>query len=241
MSDQATEGVGSDAVGERRTITPQPKRIVNLSNTLGSRPAPRRPQPAPSEPAPASPASPETESPSPSASESEPTPITKAREDARCPRCARRGRGVEPERPGAGCAAPHPAARPHRLLRVAGLSASRCGIWPRRADLTNADVIFDAIEATQDQLPRLLTVPSPRRRGPGCSLGRSRGRSARRCRSRTVISASNLAAIDGLVEQPGADSRSHLVEVALRAHFDLRRVSFADAFDPPTDRGEEGP
>ena len=51
MSDPAAENA-TEAAGERRQITPQPKRIVNLSNTLGSRPAPRRPQAVPSEPAP---------------------------------------------------------------------------------------------------------------------------------------------------------------------------------------------
>jgi hypothetical protein len=212
MSDQATEGVGSDAVGERRTITPQPKRIVNLSNTLGSRPAPRRPQPAPSEPAPAS------ESSAPSASESEPTPITKARK-TRDARDARGGGGASSRSDQEPAAPRRTRQRDHTVFYVSLDVSEQVRDLARRADLTNADVIFDAIEATQDQLPRLLTVPTTPAAGDRLFARAERRPVGKKVQISAVVSASNLAAIDGLVEKLGADSRSHLVEVALSAFF----------------------
>jgi hypothetical protein len=89
----------------------------------------------------------------------------------------------------------------------------------RRADLTNADVIFDAIEATQDDLPRLLPAPVIPAGNDRLFARAERRPVGKKVQISAVISPSNLAAIDGLVEKLGADSRSHLVEVALSAFF----------------------
>jgi hypothetical protein len=222
MSDQVAEGTGTDSAGERRTITPQPKRIVNLSNTLGSRPAPRRPQPIPPEPAPArSDATPKT--PGASAPESQPTPITKARK----PRDGRSGGGV------AGRGEQEPAAprrtrqRDHTVFYVSLDVSEQVRDLARRADLTNADVIFDAIEGTQDQLPQLLAAPTTPAASDRLFARAERRPVGKKVQISAVISPSNLAAMDGLVEELGADSRSHLVEVALSAFFTSDAVAIA--------------
>lgn len=85
---------------------------------------------------------------------------------------------------------------------------------------THADVIFDAIESRLDDLDALLheeeSAPPP--------VGVFTRSDARPAEPKVQVSgqirADNLKVIDGLVEQHGADSRSQLVEVALRAHLD---------------------
>ena len=213
MSDPAAENA-TEAAGERRQITPQPKRIVNLSNTLGSRPAPRRPQPVPSEPAPPAPSATPDRSPSPAA-EPEPTPIAKARKS----REARSGGAAADRSEQEPSAGRRTRQRDYTVFYVPLEVSEQVRDMARRADLTNADVIFDAIEATQDDLPRLLPAPvSPA--GNDRLFARAERRPVgKKVQISAVISPSNLAAIDGLVERLGADSRSHLVEVALSAFF----------------------
>ena len=215
MSDPAAENA-TPAAGERRQITPQPKRIVNLSNTLGSRPAPRRPQAVPSEPAPPASSATPDQSPSPSpAGEPEPTPIAKARK-SRESRSGGAAADRSEQEPSAGRRTRQ---RDHTVFYVPLEVSEQVRDMARRADLTNADVIFDAIEATQDDLPRLLpaaVIPA----GNDRLFARAERRPVgKKVQISAVISPSNLAAIDGLVEKLGADSRSHLVEVALSAFF----------------------
>jgi len=213
MSDPAAENA-TPAAGERRQITPQPKRIVNLSNTLGSRPAPRRPQAVPSEPAPPASAATPDRSPSP-AGEPEPTPIAKARK-TRESRSGGAAADRSEQEPSAGRRTRQ---RDHTVFYVPLEVSEQVRDMARRADLTNADVIFDAIEATQDDLPRLLpaaVIPA----GNDRLFARAERRPVgKKVQISAVISPSNLAAIDRLVEKLGADSRSHLVEVALSAFF----------------------
>jgi hypothetical protein len=212
MSDPAAEN--ATPAGERRQITPQPKRIVNLSNTLGSRPAPRRPQAVPSEPAPPASSATPDRSPSP-AGEPEPTPIAKARK-TRESRSGGAAADRSEQEPSAGRRTRQ---RDHTVFYVPLEVSEQVRDLARRADLTNADVIFDAIEATQDDLPRLLAaavIPA----GNDRLFARAERRPVgKKVQISAVISPSNLAAIDGLVEKLGADSRSHLVEVALSAFF----------------------
>lgn len=210
MSDSAAENTAPDAgAGERRQITPQPKRIVNLSNTLGSRPAPRRPQIVPSEPP--TPKEPAPSEPSPS---EEPTPIAKARRsrDARSGGAA----GRSEDEPAAGR---RPRQRDHTVFYVPLDVSERVRDMARREDLTNADVIFDAIEASQEDLPRLLAAPVVPAGNDRLFARAERRPVGKKVQISAVISPSNLAAIDGLVKKLGADSRSHLVEVALSAFF----------------------
>ena len=213
MSDPAAENA-TPAAGERRQITPQPKRIVNLSNTLGSRPAPRRPQAVPSEPAPPASSATPGRSPSPSG-EPEPTPIAKSRNS----RESRRGGAAADRNEQEPSAGRRTRQRDHTVFYVPLEVSEQVRDMARRADLTNADVIFDAIEATQDDLPRLLpaaVIPA----GNDRLFARAERRPVgKKVQISAVISPSNLAAIDGLVEKLGADSRSHLVEVALSAFF----------------------
>jgi hypothetical protein len=212
MSDQAAENATPAAAGERRQITPQPKRIVNLSNTLGSRPAPRRPQAVPSEPAqPASPAQPDPSM----SSDPEPTPIAKARKsrESRSGGAAASRGELEP------AAGRRTRQRDHTVFYVPLEVSEQVRDMARRADLTNADVIFDAIEATQDDLPGLLAAPAVAAGGDRLFARAERRPVGKKVQISAVISPSNLAAIDGLVEKAGADSRSHLVEVALSAFF----------------------
>jgi hypothetical protein len=212
MSDPAAEN--ATPAGERRQITPQPKRIVNLSNTLGSRPAPRRPQPVPSEPAPpASSATPDR--PPLPAGEPEPTPIAKARK-SRESRSGGAAADRSEQEPSAGRRTRQ---RDHTVFYVPLEVSEQVRDMARRADLTNADVIFDAIEATQDDLPRLLAAPVTPAGNDRLFARAERRPVGKKVQISAVISPSNLAAIDGLVERLGADSRSHLVEVALSAFF----------------------
>ena len=208
MSDPAAENTASEA-GERRQITPQPKRIVNLSNTLGSRPALRRPQIVPSEPPP-----PVVPAPSEPSSTEEPTPIAKARKsrDARSGAAA----GRSEEEPAAGRRTRQ---RDHTVFYVPLEVSEQVRDMARREDLTNADVIFDAIEASQEDLPRLLAAPVVPAGNDRLFARAERRPVGKKVQISAVISPSNLAAIDGLVTKLGADSRSHLVEVALSAFF----------------------
>ena len=85
---------------------------------------------------------------------------------------------------------------------------------------THADVIFDAIESRLEDLDALLhdaeSAPPP-----AGVFTRSDAKPAEpKVQVSGQIRADNLKVIDQLVEQHGADSRSQLVEVALRAHLD---------------------
>ena len=84
---------------------------------------------------------------------------------------------------------------------------------------THADVIFDAIESRLDDLDALLHTEEPT---PAVGVfTRAEAKPAEpKVQVSGQIRADNLKVIDRLVEQHGADSRSQLVEVALRAHLD---------------------
>lgn len=215
MSDPAAEDTSPEA-GERRQITPQPKRIVNLSNTLGSRPAPRRPQIVPSDPSPPTTA-PATSEPS---SSEEPTPIAKARKSRDARSGAAAGQSEEEL-----ASAKRPRQRDHTVFYVPLEVSEQVRDMARREDLTNADVIFDAIEASQEDLPRLLAAPVVPAGNDRLFARAERRPVGKKVQISAVISPSNLAAIDGLVTKLGADSRSHLVEVALSAFFTSNTAS----------------
>lgn len=85
---------------------------------------------------------------------------------------------------------------------------------------THAEVIFDAIEARLDDLDDLLHAGAAKP-GPGGVFTRTEPKQAEpKVQVSGQIRSDNLRVIDRLVEQHGADSRSQLVEVALRAHLD---------------------
>ena len=87
--------------------------------------------------------------------------------------------------------------------------------------LTTADVLLDALEDTETDLPKAL--------GPAPSEGRFT-RSPQRARRRSAegrlgqlhvrLMASNFAILDDLVTKSGASSRSHLVTTALTLYLD---------------------
>lgn len=92
--------------------------------------------------------------------------------------------------------------------------------FARSRNKTNANVIFDALESTLEELPQLLKPPAEGEgddrhgmftRTPSKPVGQKVQISGR-------IQEDNLAIIDRLVDQHGAESRSQLVEVALRAY-----------------------
>lgn len=85
---------------------------------------------------------------------------------------------------------------------------------------THADVIFDAIESRLDDLDALLHEEEPAPPAAGVFTRNEAKPAEPKVQVSGQIRADNLKVIDRLVEQHGADSRSQLVEVALRAHLD---------------------
>lgn len=95
-----------------------------------------------------------------------------------------------------------------------------------RDNSTNADVAFDAIDATFPRLQRLLGERHTRAR-PEDSLFPSRRqhvrRQTRKTEGRRVLwaiqaTAKELDVLDGLVAELGAESRSELIAAAVEAH-----------------------
>ena len=85
---------------------------------------------------------------------------------------------------------------------------------------THAEVIFDAIEAQLDQLGALLHDAEPMPSAVGVFSRAEPRQAGPKVQVSGQIRSDNLSVIDRLVEQHGAGSRSHLIEVALRAHLD---------------------
>jgi hypothetical protein len=85
---------------------------------------------------------------------------------------------------------------------------------------THAEVIFDAIEARLDDLSALLREAEPAPSGGGVFTRAEPKQAGPKVQVSGQIRSDNLRVIDRLVEEHGADSRSQLVEVALRAHLD---------------------
>ncbi len=114
-----------------------------------------------------------------------------------------------------------PRRRPHTVFYLPLNLSTKLREFARRRNKTNADVIFDALESTLEELPQLLRPPAE---GEGIDV--SHGMFTRtptkpvgqKVQISGRIQEDNLAIIDRLVEQHSAESRSHLVEVALRAY-----------------------
>jgi hypothetical protein len=87
-------------------------------------------------------------------------------------------------------------------------------------DLTYTELVLDAVDATHERLPSLLTPEKPRAR----SLFRQPTAPRRRRHAEPHVQVSlrlvpeDLAVIDQLVTDLDAGSRSHLVATALQAH-----------------------
>lgn len=84
--------------------------------------------------------------------------------------------------------------------------------------LTQIQFILMAIEASESRLKELVELDRPKRSGglfPDAAAGRPSGEECATIGLNTTDA--NLKVIDSLVEQAGADSRSQLVRVALRA------------------------
>jgi len=92
----------------------------------------------------------------------------------------------------------------------------------RRNNQTNADIIFDAIEASMPDLPRIVeenrTTTGPSE-GDGVFQRAGTRPVGRKVQVSAVVSDTNLAIIDQLAAEHGAESRSQLVEASLTAYF----------------------
>lgn len=101
----------------------------------------------------------------------------------------------------------------------------------KRDRRTNADLVFDAIDRAQHQLPELVTRQQRQERPPNSLFSARPSRSRQRATSpseRTVpftfrATADELAVIDRLVEETSASSRSALIAAALHATFNRGR------------------
>lgn len=178
----------------------QPK---DLKNTLGRRPTPA---PTPSPDPPLAPV-PETQ-PSPGSH------LELSAQPAAASNLARPGAVREP--PPAS-----PRRRPHTVFYLPLDLSNDLREFARSRNKTNADVIFDALESTLEELPQLMR-PSDGGEATDGTQGMFTRVPAKPVGQKVQISGriqdDNLAVIDQLVKQHGAESRSHLVEVALRAY-----------------------
>jgi hypothetical protein len=97
----------------------------------------------------------------------------------------------------------------------------------RQTGKTNAELAFDAIDATAAQLHDLLGTRRTRNREPGSLFpGRVQTRLIATNRELWSIQATpaEIKVIDHLVDQTGAESRSELLSVALEQHYGLTGV-----------------
>lgn len=183
-----------------RPIQPRGLQPKDLRNTLGRRPT------AVSTPA---------ASPAPGAAE----PVAAAE-----PQQSPRSQPEPVPAPGAGSGVPsvreqQPARlrrRPHTVFYLPVDLSKELRELARSENKTNADVIFDALESTLEELPELLKPPAGGEDGmftrtPTKPVGQKVQITGR-------IQEDNLTIIDRLVDQHGAESRSQLVEVALRGY-----------------------
>ena len=150
------------ASGQPQRIEPQPKRLVNLSNTLGKRPIPQRTlEPSPPVEAPptqtsdARPAQPTTTPPADDAETEQPT----QRRRSSTPRTRSTSRQTGGAADTGGERTRPTRLRDHTVFYVSVEVSEQVRDLARRESLTNADVIFDAIEATHTDLPSLLESP----------------------------------------------------------------------------------
>jgi hypothetical protein len=87
--------------------------------------------------------------------------------------------------------------------------------------LTTADVLLDALEATEADLPAALgPAPSEGRFARAPQRARRRADQGRLGQLHVRLVASNYAILDDLVAKSGASSRSHLVTTALTLYLD---------------------
>lgn len=109
--------------------------------------------------------------------------------------------------------------RPNTVFYVSIDVSRQLREFARRYDKTNADVIFDALEANLDELPALLSSARHPSGDDDKVFARTQPKPiGQKVQLTGVVHDSNLAIIDRLVEQHDADSRSQLIEVALRAY-----------------------
>jgi hypothetical protein len=115
-----------------------------------------------------------------------------------------------------------PRRRPHTVFYLPLDLSKELRELARSRNKTNADVIFDALESTLEELPQLLKPPAGGGEASEANHGMFTRTPTKPVGQKVQISGriqeDNLAIIDQLVDQHGAESRSQLVEVALRAY-----------------------
>lgn len=187
-------------------IKPRGLQPKDLKNTLGRRPTATATSPPAVEAAPA-------------AARAEPTPMS----DLAGPEPLA---AIEPETVPevGGVAGPGPSRprrRPHTVFYLPLNLSTELREFARIRNKTNADVIFDALESTLVELPQLLkpaAAEEVRDVGQGMFTRTPTRPVGQKVQISGRIQEDNLVIIDRLVEQHQAESRSHLVEVALRAY-----------------------
>lgn len=145
-------------------------------------------------------------------------------------RPVRQGRQPEPAPPAApGKPKPDdveqiPHVGPQRVVVYLRAEVAEAVRGARRTGVTNADVIFDAIEQTGiEELKRLVAAQTRGGRQvptqPGRIFSRQVGSVAlNKVRFEARLLGSDCELIDQAVEQAGADNRSELIEIALYKH-----------------------
>ena len=193
-------------------IKPRGLQPKDLKNTLGRRPSASTPPPPATEAAQA----PTGAEPAPTGNPARPeSPSSVASATAAQAPAAPAQNGLS------GAGAPRPRRRSHTVFYLPVNLSTDLRDFARRRNKTNADVIFDALEATLEELPQLLkpeTVDEAGDAGRGMFTRTPTRPVGQKVQISGRIQEDNLAIIDGLVDQHSADSRSHLVEVALRAY-----------------------
>lgn len=209
----------ADIDDEPPPLQPRGAQIKSLGATLGRRPSPpavaAAPQAAATDPAPTTTPEPAT-TPAPTVTK----PAAKPASRPAASRDSRDGRPAKPPSPRSAAtsgSARSQRSRGHTVFYVAIETNDQVRSKARQENLTNAEIIFDAIEATRDQLAERLG-PDYAAPGSGQLFARPDRRPGKKVQLSAIISDRNLAAIDSLVGEYGAESRSHLVEVALAAY-----------------------
>lgn len=89
-------------------------------------------------------------------------------------------------------------------------------VFRRTTEVTNGDLILDAIEASVDQLPKLVAPKQVS--GDGMFARTTRDGHIGKVQLSARLLDENLHVIDELVDQLSAESRSQLIEAALTAY-----------------------
>lgn len=177
-------------------IQPRGMKVPNLSHALGK----KRPS-----------TSAATTTPSPRAAEEAEHPATPSRTEPPAVVATSKPRDPKP-------AAPAHARSPHTVFY---LPPDLCDLLRKTAHAqhkTNADVMLDALEATVEELQDLINADRAEPETGGV-FTRTRPRPVgQKVQITGRIQPGNLKVIDRLAAKCGADSRSHLVDVALRAY-----------------------